>query len=70
MSTELSGCVDHVAELVGLRGPDERRCFADWSADFDDARCGGVNGSVTLLLDALVAFNAWLCGHGHKGARP
>lgn len=70
MSVEFSGFVDAVAEFVELHGPDEQHWFADWCADFDDAQRECDNGRVTLLLDALIAFNAWLCDHGRNGARP
>jgi hypothetical protein len=69
VSTGLAGFVDAVAEAVQARGPDERRWFADWRADFDEAQRDGEGETATLLLDALVAFNAWLCAN-HDRARP
>lgn len=70
MSTQLAGFVDAVAELVESRGPDEQSWFAEWCADFEEARREGDDAAATLLLDALVAFNAWLRREHNQGARP
>jgi hypothetical protein len=68
MSTQLAGFVDAVAELVESRGPYERSWFAKWCADFDEAEREGDDAAGTLLLDALVAFNAWLGREHNVGA--
>jgi hypothetical protein len=70
MSTQLAGFVDAVAELVESRGPDKRSWLAEWCADFEEAGREGDDAATTLLLDALVAFNAWLVGKHNRGARP
>jgi hypothetical protein len=62
MSSQLARFVDAVAEAVALHGEDEQRWFADWSADFDEAQRDGDHEAATLLVDTLVAFNAWLSG--------
>jgi hypothetical protein len=69
MSAQLAGFVDAVAELVEAHGPDERSWFAAWCADFEEAGREGDDAAATLLLDALVAFNAWLGGKHSVGAR-
>ncbi len=70
MTTELAGFVNAVADAVHVRGPDERRWFADWRADFDEAQREGEDETATLLLDALVAFDAWLCANHRPGPQP
>jgi hypothetical protein len=70
MSSQLRNFVDSVEELVALHGDDEQRWFVDWCAEFDDAQREGDHEAATLLLDTLVAFNAWLCSHGNAAAGP
>jgi hypothetical protein len=70
MSSQLAGVVDAVAEAVALHGEDEQRWLADWCADFEQAQREGDHEAAKLLLDALVAFGAWLRSSDHAGARP
>jgi hypothetical protein len=68
MTSQLAEFVDAVADAVALRGEDEQRWFADWSADFEQAQREGDDETATLLLDTLVAFNAWLGSRGETSA--
>lgn len=68
MTSQLAEFMDAVADAVALHGEDEQRWFADWSADFEQAQREGDHEAATLLLDALVAFNAWLGTQGEASA--
>lgn len=62
--TDAAGLISDVADRVGRRGSVEREWFADWSEEFAAASVGGDEDECQLLLDALVAFDAWQrCQH-------
>jgi hypothetical protein len=69
MSTQFAEFLSGVADLVESLGADEQSWFAEWRADFEEAQREGDDGTMTLLLDALVAFDAWLCRVHVVGAR-
>lgn len=58
-ASDRAGLIASAGERIGARRPQERDWFASWEADYHGAAAAGDEDGCELLLDVLVAYDAF-----------